>query len=172
MENHADECVELCVGQKLGTIHSMCIDKQAWIKEELRGSTVPDLDEEEVCTSQESVNSLQELDFPTEESRRKFIKDSFKMDENKILNRDAKLKEEVIKLFLENFSTLALHPNHYGKTDLLELQIELQPGAVHKRSKVRKLNPDQRANLKEQLEEWIQQGTCKWSLGIATSSCK
>ena len=136
VENHADECVELCVGQKLGTIHSMCIDKQAWIKEELRGSTVPDLDEEEVCTSQEWVNSLQESDFPTEESRR-FIKDSFKIDENEILNRDAKLKEEVIKLFLENFSTLALHPNHYGKTDLLELRLELQPGAVPKRSKVR-----------------------------------
>ena len=99
VENHANEYVELCVGQKLGTIHSMCIDKQAWIKKELRGSTVPDLDEEEVCASQESVNSLQESDFPTEESRRKFIKDSFKRDENEILNRDAKLKEEVIKLF-------------------------------------------------------------------------
>jgi len=23
VENHAEECVELCVGQKLGTIHSM-----------------------------------------------------------------------------------------------------------------------------------------------------
>jgi len=136
----------------------MCIEKQAWNKEELRGSTVPDLDEEEVCNSQESVNSLQEMNFLTEESRRKFIKDSFKIDENEILNRDAKLKEEVIKLFLEKFSTLALHPNHYGKTDLLELRIELQPGAVPKRSKVRPLNPDQRANLKEQLDEWIQQG--------------
>ena len=133
----------------------MCIDKQAWIKEELRGSTVSDLDEEEVWNSQESVNSLQESDFPTEESRRKFIKDSFKIDENEILNRDAKLKEEVIKLFLENFSTLALHPNHYGKTDFLELRIELQPGAVPKRSKVRPLNPDQCANLKEQQDEWI-----------------
>ena len=61
------------------------------------------------------VNSLQESDFPTEESRRKFIKDSFKIDENEILNRDAKLKEEVIKLFLVNFSSLSLHPNYYGK---------------------------------------------------------
>ena len=120
----------MCVGQKLGTIHSMSIDKQAWIKEELRGSTAPDLDEEEVCDSQETVNSIQESDFSTEESKIKFIKDSFKIDENEILKRDAKLKKEVIKLFLENFSTLALHPNHYGKTDLLELGIELQPGAV------------------------------------------
>ena len=123
VENHADECVELCVGQKLGTIHSVCIDKQAWIKEELKGSTATDLDEEEVCNSQESINSLQESDFPTEERRRKFIKDSLKIDENEILNRDEKLKEKVIKLFLENFSTLALRHNHYDKTDLLELRI-------------------------------------------------
>ena len=81
--------------------------------------------------------------FP-QRSKRKFIKDSFKIDENEILNRDAALKEEVIKLFLENFSKLALHPNHYRKTDLLELRIELQPGAEPKRSKVRLLNPDQR----------------------------
>ena len=141
VENHAEECVELCVGQKLGTIMlSMCIDKQAWIKEELRGSTAQDLDEEEVCNSQESINSLKESDFPTEESRRKFIKDSFKIDQKEILNRDAELKEEVIKLFLENFSTSALHPNHYGKKDLLALRIELLP--VAKISKMRPLNPD------------------------------
>ena len=80
---------------------------------------------------------MQESDYPTEESKRKFICESFKLDENEILNRDEKLKEEVIKLFLENFLALELHPNHYGKTDILELRIELQPGAVPKRSKVK-----------------------------------
>ena len=95
VENHAEECIELCLRQKLGTIHSLCIDKQAWIQEELRGSTVPNVDKEEVCNSQESVNSLQESHFPTEESKRKFIKDSFKIDENEILNRDVNMKEEV-----------------------------------------------------------------------------
>ena len=39
---------------------------------------------------------------------------------------------------------MALQPNHYGKTYLLELRIELEP--------------DQRANLKKKLDEWIQQG--------------
>ena len=42
VENHAEGCVDLCVGQKLGTIHSMCIDKEAWIREELRESTAQD----------------------------------------------------------------------------------------------------------------------------------
>ena len=80
VENHAEECVELCVLQKLGTIHSMSIDKQAWIREELRASAVSDPDEEEVRDSKETVNSMQEPDYPTEESKRKFIKDSFKID--------------------------------------------------------------------------------------------
>ena len=47
---------------------------------------------------------------------------------------------------------LALHPNHYGKTDILELKIVSEAGAVPKRSRVRQLNPDQRGNLKDQLE--------------------
>ena len=67
-----------------------------------------------MCNSQESVNSLQESDFPTEESRRKFIKDSFKIDENEILKRDEKLKEEVIKIF----SPPSLWQNRFtGATD-------------------------------------------------------
>ena len=74
VENQAEECVYLSVGQKLGTVHSMCIDQEAWVKEELRRSTAQDLNAE--------------YDFPTEESRRNFVKDSFKIDENEILNRE------------------------------------------------------------------------------------
>ena len=62
----------LCVGQKLGTVHSLCIDKQAWIQEELRGSMGPDVDEEEVCNSQESVKFSTGVRFP----KRKRVKGS------------------------------------------------------------------------------------------------
>ena len=58
---------------------------------------------------------MQESDYPTEESKRKFIRDSFKMDENEI------------RMFLDNFLALELHNNHYGKTDLVELKIDLEP---------------------------------------------
>ena len=54
----------------------------------------------------------------TEESKKKFICESFKIDENKIFNKDEKLKEEV--MFRDNFLALLLHSNHYGKTDLVE----------------------------------------------------
>ena len=53
---------------------------------------------------------------------------------------------------------MALALNHYGKTDILKLTIELEARTVHKRSKVRPLKWDQRANLKEQLDKWIEQG--------------
>ena len=56
VENHAEECVELCVGQRLGTVHSMCIVKEAWIRAELMGLTTPELDKEEVEVIQ--VNSV------------------------------------------------------------------------------------------------------------------
>ena len=61
-------------------------------------------------------------------------------------------------MLLDNFSALALHTNHYGKTYLLELKIELEALTVPKRLKVRPLNPDQTANLKKQIYEWIEQG--------------
>jgi len=40
-----------------------------------------------------NVNSMQESVYPTEESKKKFIRESFKIDENKILNKDDKFKE-------------------------------------------------------------------------------
>ena len=45
-----------------------------------------------------------------------------------------------------------------GKTDILGLKIELEAGAVPRRSRVRPLYSDQRAYLKEQLNKWIQKG--------------
>ena len=41
--------------------------------------------------------------YKTEEEKWKFIRDSFQLDINSILNTDAKLKKAVIKLFLDNF---------------------------------------------------------------------
>ena len=52
------------------------------------------------------------------QKKRQFICESFQLDTNKILNADAKLKEAVIKLFLDNFKVLATHPSQYGETEV------------------------------------------------------
>ena len=43
--------------------------------------------------------------------------DSFKLDENKILNADEMLKDAVIQLFVDNFKVLATHLSQYSVTD-------------------------------------------------------
>ena len=79
----------------------------------------------EKAGSVHSINSRQCYDSKVE--KQKFIRESFKLDSNAILNKDAELKEDVIKLFLDNFEVLASHPSHYGETNVLEMKIDLIP---------------------------------------------
>ena len=82
---------------------------------------------------------FQESDYPTEESKKEFTRESFKIDENRILNQDEnrilnqdenrilnqdeKLKQETVKLVVDKFSGLPENPKHYGETDVLEFII-------------------------------------------------
>ena len=85
--------------------------------------------------------------YKIEEEQRKFIHESFQLDTNAILNEDAKLKEAVIKLFLDNFEVLATHLSQYGETEVLEMKIDLVPGAIPYKFRLRPLYPDQKENL-------------------------
>ena len=83
---------------------------------------------------------------------------------NAILNADAKLKKAVIKLFLDHFKVLATHPSQYGETEVLEMKVDLVPGAIPYKSRVRLLNPDQNENLQDQIGEWLEQGVIEPSI--------
>ena len=83
---------------------------------------------------------------------------------NAILNADAKLMEAVIKLFLDHFEVLAMHPSWYGETQVLEMKINLVPGAIPYKSRVQPLNPDQKENLRDQIDEWLEQGVIEPSI--------
>ena len=58
-------------------------------------------------------------------------------DANKISNGDEKLKQAVIKLFLDNFKVLAAHPCQYSENKELEMKIYLILGAILYKSRVR-----------------------------------
>ena len=64
--------VELYVDQRLGKVHSLYVDKEAWLQGELRGRSKPEVREDEDETTSENVNSKQEYDYPTEERKIKF----------------------------------------------------------------------------------------------------
>ena len=52
----------------------------------------------------DKIQSIENSIFhETEEEKRQFVSDSFKLDENEILNEDEKLKEAVIQLLINNF---------------------------------------------------------------------
>ena len=85
VENHMEEEIEICTGQRLGKILLLEIDKEAWIKEELPGSKKLEVKEDGEETLFKNVNLMQESDYSKEECKKKFICESF--------------KKEVIKLF-------------------------------------------------------------------------
>ena len=78
------------------------------------------------------------------------------MDKNEILNANEKIKEAVIKLFVDNFEVLAAHPSQYGETEVLQMKINLIPRAVPYKSQVRPLNPDQKDSLRKQIDACLE----------------
>ena len=102
--------------------------------------------------------------YKTTEEKRQFLCKSFQLDTNEILSADAKLKEAVNKLFLDNFEVLATHPSQYGETKVLEMKIDLVPWAIPYKSRVRLVNPDQKDNLQTQIDEWLEQGVIEPSV--------
>ena len=50
------------------------------------------------------------------------------------------------------------------KPETLEMKIDLAPGAIPYQSRVRLLNPDQKENLWDQIDKWLEQGVIKPSV--------
>ena len=55
-----------------------------------------------------------------------------------------------------------MHPSQYGETEVLEMKIDL--GAIPYKSRVRPLNQDQKKNLKDQIDKWLEQGVIEPSV--------
>ena len=61
-------------------------------------------------------------------------------------------------MFLDNFKVLATHCSQYVETEVLEIKIDLVPGAIPCKLQVRPLNLDRKDNLRDQIDEWLEQG--------------
>ena len=128
-ENHNSETIILKRGQLKGLVMSCIVtqEEQGQVpvkrKEDMPSVTEQSNDmgthiggasvgnEEKAGWKADSVQSIENRwCYETEEKKRKFIRESFQLDMNALLNADSKLKEAVIKLFLDNFKVLAMHP--------------------------------------------------------------
>ena len=97
------------------------------------------------------------------------MRESFQLDENKILNADEKIKQALIKFVIDKFKLLATHPSQYGETKVLQMKIDLVPGAIPYKSRVRPLNLDQKDNLRKQIDKWLEQGVIEPSVSPCVS---
>ena len=59
-------------------------------------------------------------------------------------------------MYSDNFKLLAMHPSQYGETEVLEMKIDLVPGAIPYKSQERLLNTDQKVNLRDQIDKWLE----------------
>ena len=88
--------------------------------------------------------------------RRDFIVDSLKLDDNKLLQQNPKIKAKLISGLLANFDCISVSSSDFGRTDIMDFHIDLKPGSQPVNQKVRPLNPKQEQSLRTQLDEWLE----------------
>ena len=81
-----------------------------------------------------------------------------KLDENKLLQAHPGLLQETKKVIARHRGVFSGPGNRFGVTDMMECDLQSKPGAKPVRQCVRRLNPDLMANLKAQLDEWLEAG--------------
>lgn len=72
-------------------------DKEAWLRDLLRGESRLDVCEDKDERPSDNVNSMQESDNPQDKCKRNLIWENFHIEENEMLNQDETIKEEEIK---------------------------------------------------------------------------
>ena len=150
VENHNSEPLLLKRGQAIGLVTSYVVmqaeqgQTQEMCKEDTQSITgrsndtdtwiggSSEGDAEKAGQKADSVQSIENRQFyKTLGEKIQFIHEKFQLDTNEILNADAKLKETVIKLFLDNFEVLATHSSQYGETKVLEIKSIQFQGRYH-----------------------------------------
>ena len=113
------------------------------------------------------VNSLnhkpvEQLTKSEIQERRDYLIDKLRINENDLLNKDPKMKEDFIALFLKYFDAVSIEDSDYGETNIMEYKIRLKnPNCEPVNMKCRPLNPSQEKDLKRQLNDWEKAGVIR-----------
>ncbi len=72
-----------------------------------------------------------------------------------------KLHKRVVDMFVNNFEVLATHAGECGKTDLVSMKIQVNPGAKPVRQNPRPMAPSLKKEFCQQLNSMLQEGIIK-----------
>ena len=103
-------------------------------------------------------NGEKHVDSRTEGERRRWLHKEFRLGESDVLSDNPKAIHEVENLLLSYYDVISQHKTDYGKTDLMELSIDLVPGARPFKGRCLPTNPKEEEDLWNTLQEWNRQG--------------
>ena len=99
-----------------------------------------------------------QLSAKEEKQRRQWLHKEFRLGESDLLSNDPKTTREVEDLLLDYFDVISISKTDYGQTQLMELEIDLVPGAKPYKGRCLPTNPREEEDFWCQLQEWNRQG--------------
>ena len=90
-----------------------------------------------------------------QEEKIKWLVTQFRLDKAPALQRDPRLRKEVIRVLLQFSDVISI--GGYGKTNLISHHIDVLPGTTPIKMKHRLLNPVMEESLRQQIDRWLEQ---------------
>ena len=85
----------------------------------------------------------------------KWLVAQFRLDASPLLQRDSRLRKEVIRVLLQFADVISI--GGYGETNLISHAITVNPGTTPIKMKHRPLNPVMEESLRQQIDRWLEQ---------------
>lgn len=169
VENHSESSVRLNTNYQLATAYEMEEPEIDWARgtysreqvlAALSGQQVEQWPTQEELDSRGKNSWWDPCRNQSQEARKQWVYDTFRLGESDYLSRDPELMEEV-KNLLGDFTDVVAGQGHVEaipRTDWVQLDLELIPGAAPVHQRPRRLSPPDEADLERQLVVWLKQG--------------
>ena len=133
------------------------LDKAVYVEKWCKLGEAEDVESEPVL-GQMTEASMDEVSVEEMEQRRAWVNKEFRLGDSDIICNDPRAVREVENLLLEYYDVLSKSKTDYGRTDMIELEIDLLPGAKPYKGRCLPINPKEEEDLWETLQEWNRQG--------------
>ena len=139
------------------------LEKAVYIEKWIKLGVAEDLEPNKVMgtmSSQKETPQPATRSITAEEERRRraWLREEFRLYDSDVLQGDSRTMRQLEDLLLEYWDTISQHKTDYGKTDMLEMNIDLVPGATPYKGRCLPTNPAEEADLLQTLEDWNRQG--------------
>ena len=102
-----------------------------------------------------ATTTHEEFDALPQNEKIKWLVTHFRLDASPLLQRDSRLRKEVIRTLLQFADVISI--GGYGETNLISHSMVVEPGTTPIKMKHRPLNPVMEESLRQQIDRWLEQ---------------